>query len=58
MVSLPADGCGSASQVEYPLLLCRGLELLQAADFQRLSDEVAEVQRMLASLMKKRSAER
>jgi hypothetical protein len=35
-----------------------GLELLQAADFQRLSDEVAEVQRMLASLMKKRSAER
>jgi four helix bundle protein len=48
---------GSASEVEYHLLLCRDLQLLQSADFQRLSEEVEEVKRMLASLMKKLRAE-
>ena len=56
--TLPAEAAGSATEVEYHLLLCRGPESLQAADFQRLSDGVAEVKPMLASLMKTRSAER
>src|SRR5271169_2880769 len=30
---------GSASEVEYQLLLARDLEMLKAADYQRLSDE-------------------
>ena len=48
---------GSASEVEYHLLLARDLELLKASDYQRLSDEVVEVKRMLAALMKKLRAE-
>jgi four helix bundle protein len=42
---------GSASELEYHLLLARDLELLQTADFQRLSDGAVEVKRMLASLI-------
>jgi four helix bundle protein len=48
---------GSASEVEYHLLLCRDLELLQTIDFQRLSEEAVAVKRMLASLMQKLRAE-
>ncbi|HEV1285858.1 MAG TPA: four helix bundle protein [Bryobacteraceae bacterium] len=48
---------GSASEVEYQLLLARDLEFLKIADYQRLSDEVVEVKRMLASLMQKLRAE-
>src|SRR5579864_677410 len=48
---------GSASEVEYHLLLSRDLELLQNADFQRLTSEVVEVKRMLASLMQKLRAD-
>ncbi len=48
---------GSASEVQYHLLLCRDLELLQTAEFQRLTDEVVEVKRMLASLMQKLRAD-
>lgn len=48
---------GSASELEYLLLLSRDLELLQADDFQRLADEVVEVKRMLASLLQKLRAE-
>ena len=48
---------GSASEVEYHLLLSRDLELLQSADFQRLTDEVVEVKRMLASLRQKLRAD-
>jgi four helix bundle protein len=48
---------GSASEVEYHLLLSRDLELLQSADFQRLTDEVVEVKRMLAALMQKLRAD-
>jgi len=44
---------GSASEVEYPLLLARDLDLLEAPEHQRLSDEAVEVKRMLASLMQK-----
>jgi four helix bundle protein len=48
---------GSASEVEYHLLLSRDLELLQTVDFQRLSDQATEVKRMLASLMQKLRAD-
>jgi four helix bundle protein len=48
---------GSASEVEYHLLLARDLDLLQAPDYQRLSEEAVEVKRMLASLMQKLRAD-
>ncbi len=48
---------GSASELEYHLLLARDLELLKASDYQRLSDEAEEVKRMLASLMQKLRAD-
>jgi four helix bundle protein len=48
---------GSASEVEYHLLLARDLKLLESIDYKRLSDEVVEVKRMLASLMQKLRAD-
>ena len=48
---------GSASEVEYHLLLARDLNLLEASDNQRLSEEAIEVKRMLASLMQKLRAD-
>jgi four helix bundle protein len=44
---------GSASELEYHLLLARDLNLLQMPDYQRLSGEAVEVKRMLASLMQR-----
>jgi four helix bundle protein len=48
---------GSASEVEYQLLLARDLELLKSADYQRLSKAVVEVKRMLASLLQRLRAD-
>jgi four helix bundle protein len=48
---------GSASELEYHLLLTRDLELLKASDYQRLSSEAVEVKRMLASLTQKLRAD-
>jgi four helix bundle protein len=48
---------GSASEVEYHLLLAKDLELLKTVDCQRLSEEVVEVKRMLAALMQKLRAD-
>jgi four helix bundle protein len=48
---------GSASELEYHLLLARDLSLLQVPDYERLSGQAMEVKRMLASLMKKLRAE-
>jgi four helix bundle protein len=48
---------GSASEVEYHLLLARDLSLLEDSDYQRLSEEAVEVKRMLASLMQKLRAD-
>ena len=48
---------GSASELEYHLLLARDLELLRLADYQRLLDEVIEVKRMLASFIHKLRAD-
>ncbi len=42
---------GSASELEYHLLLSRDLRLLSAADHRRLSTEAVRVKKMLASLI-------
>jgi len=44
---------GSASELEYHLLLAHDLEMLKTLDYQRLSGEAVEVKRMLASLLQK-----
>lgn len=48
---------GSASELEYHLLLARDLELLKTSDYQRLSEAAVEVKRMLASLMQRLRAD-
>lgn len=48
---------GSASELEYHLLLAHDLEMLKSLDYQRLSEEVVEVKRMLSSLINKLRAE-
>ena len=48
---------GSAGELEYHVLLARDLDLLNERDYQRLSDEVIEVKRMLAALIQKLRAD-
>jgi four helix bundle protein len=48
---------GSASEVEYQLLLARDLEMLKTSDYQPLSEGTIGVKRMLASLIKKLKAD-
>jgi four helix bundle protein len=48
---------GSASEVEYQLLLARDLGLLDEAACQRLSNACTEVKRMLTALINKLKAE-
>jgi four helix bundle protein len=43
---------GSASELEYHLLLARDIGILVAADHERLSGEVIEVKKILASLIR------
>lgn len=47
---------GSASELEYHLLLARDLNLLPEPDHDRLAAHTVEVKRMLASLIKKLKA--
>jgi four helix bundle protein len=42
---------GSASELEYHCVLARDLSLLDPGDYERLTAEVVEMKRMLASLM-------
>jgi four helix bundle protein len=49
---------GSASELEYHLLLAHDLEYLEEASFRRLNTQVVEVKRMLASLIRKVDTER
>jgi four helix bundle protein len=49
---------GSASELEYHLLLSRDLKFLESSDYDRLALQVTEVKRMLASLVRKVDAER
>jgi four helix bundle protein len=44
---------GSASEIEYHLLLARDLRYLAERDFQELSKQADEVQRMLTALMQR-----
>jgi len=48
---------GSASELEYHLLLAKDLGILKSLDYERLSGEVIEVKRMLASLLVKLRAD-
>lgn len=48
---------GSASELEYQLLLAKDLGLLQIATFQALSDQTIEVKRMLAALLSRLTAD-
>ena len=49
---------GSASELEYHLLLARDLNLINAKDHAELSQRTTEVKRMLASLLRKLKADR
>jgi len=44
---------GSASELDYHLLLAKDLALLRPADYDRLSVNLAEVRRMLTSLIQR-----
>jgi len=48
---------GSASELEYHCVLARDLEFLKNGNYERLTAEVIEVKRMLASLIHKLRAE-
>jgi len=49
---------GSASELEYHILLARDLNLLNSPTYDSLASDVIEVKRMLASFIKKLNAER
>jgi four helix bundle protein len=44
---------GSASELEYHLLLARDLKMIPAGDYERVQTQVSEVKRMLAGLLLK-----
>jgi len=44
---------GSASELDYHLLLARDLAFLPSKDYERLATELAEIRRMLTSLLLK-----
>ena len=48
---------GSASELEFHLILAKGLKLASASDYRQLNDQVTEVKRMLASLIVKLKAD-
>lgn len=48
---------GSASELEYQLLLARDLKLLQPNDYETLSNQTVDIQRMLTVLVQKLTAE-
>jgi len=49
---------GSASELEYHLLLAKDLQLLTTADHTALTDQTTEVKRMLTGLLHKLTADR
>lgn len=49
---------GSASELEYQCLLCRDLDLLDAAAYRDLCEQVTEVRRMLNGLLQKLERDR
>ncbi len=49
---------GSASELEYHLLLARDLKLIQPRDYEPLAQRTTELKRMLTGLMQKLTADR
>jgi len=49
---------GSASELEYHLLLARDLQLIKPADYEDLAPRTTELKRMLTALMQKLNADR
>src|SRR5437879_13830249 len=49
---------GSASELEYQLLLARDLKLIQLNDYEQLSQQTSEIKRMLSELVQKLTADR
>ncbi|MBI4685127.1 MAG: four helix bundle protein [Nitrospirae bacterium] len=49
---------GSASELEYHLLLARDLKFISMTDYERLESEVIDVKKMLASFIQKLRADR
>ena len=49
---------GSATELEYQLLLARDLKLIQPQDYERLSEQTVEIKRMLTVLVQKLTAAR
>jgi four helix bundle protein len=48
---------GSASELEYHIILSRDLKLMQPDEFERLTQQVVEIKRMLTVLVQKLNAE-
>src|SRR6266850_3943726 len=48
---------GSATELEYQLLLARDLKLIQPKDYEQLSTQTVEIKRMLTVLVQKLTAE-
>ena|SRR5207249_1948467 len=49
---------GSASELEYQILLSRDLQLIQPDDYERLTQQAVEIKRMLTVLVQKLNAEK
>jgi four helix bundle protein len=49
---------GSASELEYHLLLARDLKLIQSNDYEQLAQQTTEIKRMLTVFVQKLTAER
>ncbi len=49
---------GSASELEYHLLLAKDLKLISSKDYQELADRATELKRMLTALLQKLIADR
>jgi four helix bundle protein len=49
---------GSASELEYHLLLAKDLKLIKPVDYQELDQQATELKRMLTALMQKLKADR
>jgi four helix bundle protein len=49
---------GSASELEYHLLLARDLKLIQTNDYEQLAQQTTEIKRMLTVFVQKLTAER
>ncbi|PYS39212.1 MAG: diversity-generating retroelement protein bAvd family protein, partial [Acidobacteria bacterium] len=49
---------GSASELEYQILLSRDLKLIQPEDYERLTEQTVEIKRMLTVLVQKLNAEK